>query len=84
MAKHCWQAATVRLSALVPIAALIATAKADGFHLMRLDTGNLLKEAIAMYQSIGFRECPAYHDYPAKLMPYLVFMEMPLKGNPVA
>ena len=64
--------------------ALIATAKADGFHLMRLDTGNLLKAAIAMYQSIGFRECPAHHDYPAKLMPYLVFMEMPLTGNPVA
>jgi ribosomal protein S18 acetylase RimI-like enzyme len=58
--------------------ALIATAREDGFKLMRLDTGNLLKEAIAMYRSIGFRECPPYHDYPAKLMPYLIFMEMPL------
>jgi ribosomal protein S18 acetylase RimI-like enzyme len=60
--------------------ALIATAQADGFHLMRLDTGNLLKEAIAMYKSIGFCECAPYHDYPAKLMPYLIFMEMPLTG----
>lgn len=61
--------------------ALIATARADGFHLMRLDTGNLLKEAIAMYKSIGFRECPPYHHYPAKLMPYLIFMDMPLTGD---
>ena len=64
--------------------ALIATAKADGFHLMRLDTGNLLKEAIAMYKSLGFRECPPFHDYPANLMPYLIFMEMPLTGAQAA
>ena len=64
--------------------ALIATAKADGFHLMRLDTGNLLKEAITMYKSLGFRECPPFHDYPANLMPYLIFMEMPLTGAQAA
>ena len=61
--------------------ALIASAWDDGFKLMRLDTGNLLKEAIAMYTSIGFRECPPHHDYPVKLMPYLIFMEMPLTGD---
>ena len=58
--------------------ALIASARDEGFQLMRLDTGNLLKEAIAMYKSIGFRECPPHRDYPAALMPYLVFMEMSL------
>lgn len=61
--------------------ALIASARDDGFKLMRLDTGNLLKEAIAMYTSIGFRECPPHHDYPVKLMPYLIFMEMPLTSD---
>jgi GNAT superfamily N-acetyltransferase len=58
--------------------ALIAEARADGFTLMRLDTGGLLVEAIALYESIGFRHCPPYNEYPEKLMPYLVFMEMPL------
>lgn len=52
--------------------------KADSFTLMQLDTGNLLTEAIAMYESMGFRHCPAYHAYPEKLTPYLVFMETEL------
>ena len=60
--------------------ALIASARADGFRLMRLDTGNLMKEAIAMYQSFGFEECSPYNEYPEKLMPYFVFMELALAG----
>jgi len=59
-------------------AAIIACARADGFHLMRLDTGDLFTEAIAMYKSFGFRECVAYHEYPPELMPYMVFMELSL------
>lgn len=55
--------------------ALIEAAQADGFTLMRLDTGNLLHEAIAMYRSMGFAECPPYLTYPDRFMPYLVFME---------
>lgn len=54
---------------------LLASAKADGFHKMQLDTGNLMAEAIAMYQSMGFSPCPPYRSYPDKLLPYLVFME---------
>lgn len=64
--------------------ALIATAREDGFQLMRLDTGNLLKEAIALYQSVGFRACAPHREYPAELMPYLAFMELPLTGVPDA
>jgi ribosomal protein S18 acetylase RimI-like enzyme len=37
--------------------ALIASVREDGFRLMRLDTGRLTKEAIAMYQSFGFAQC---------------------------
>jgi N-acetylglutamate synthase-like GNAT family acetyltransferase len=59
---------------------LIASARADGFQLMRLDTGNLMKEAFTMYQSFGFKECSPYYEYPEKLMPYFVFMELPLAG----
>ena len=58
--------------------ALTTSARADGFTLMRLDTAHLLKEAIAMYDSMGFTRIAPYRDYPAHLMPYLVFMERPL------
>lgn len=59
-------------------AALIGAAQDDGYQLMRLDTGRRLQEAIAMYQSFGFNECAPYHAYPEKLLPYLLFMELPL------
>ncbi len=58
--------------------ALIDAARAEGFELMRLDTGDRLTEAIGMYASFGFTDAPPHHAYPDALMPYLVFMEMPL------
>ncbi|HTV78092.1 MAG TPA: GNAT family N-acetyltransferase [Steroidobacteraceae bacterium] len=58
--------------------ALIDAARADGFRLMRLDTANLLTEAIGLYRKLGFRDCAPYLEYPQNLLPYLVFMEMPL------
>jgi len=61
--------------------AINASARRAGFTLMRLDTGNLFTEAIAMYRSIGFRTCAPHHDYPANLMPHVVFMELPLGGG---
>jgi GNAT superfamily N-acetyltransferase len=61
--------------------ALIRSAQTEGFGLMRLDTANLFTEAIALYKSVGFRECVPYHEYPQALMPYLVFMELPLDGS---
>jgi GNAT superfamily N-acetyltransferase len=60
--------------------ALITAARSDGFRLMRLDTGNLLTEAIDMYHKLGFRDCAPYCDYPEKLLPYLLFMELPLSN----
>lgn len=57
---------------------LIASAREDGFQSMRLDTGNLMQEALTMYQSFGFKECSPYYEYPEKLKPYFVFMELPL------
>jgi len=58
--------------------ALVESARADGYQLMRLDTGNLLTEAIEMYSKMGFRHCPPHRSYPPKLLPYVVFMELPL------
>lgn len=59
--------------------AIVALARADGYRLMRLDTGHLMSEAIAMYESLGFRRCPPYHGYPAELLRFLVFMEFSLQ-----
>jgi GNAT superfamily N-acetyltransferase len=58
--------------------ALIDEATADGYRLMRLDTGFRNTGAMVMYESLGFRECPAYRDYPDRLLPHLRFMEKPL------
>lgn len=58
--------------------ALIVAAIADGYTFMRLDTGWLNDEARTMYESLGFRECPPYREYPADLLPNLRFMEKSL------
>ena len=60
--------------------ALIASARADGCTTMLLDTANLMREAIALYESVGFRRCAPYNDYPPELMRYLIFMELPLRA----
>jgi GNAT superfamily N-acetyltransferase len=58
--------------------ALISSAAADGYRVMRLDTGVLNSEAIAMYTVLGFRECPPYGEYPDDLRVHLRFMELVL------
>lgn len=58
--------------------ALMETARGEGYRYMQLDTGNLLKEAIGLYTSLGFETCPPYLTYPDRLMPYLVFMQKAL------
>jgi GNAT superfamily N-acetyltransferase len=63
-------------------AGIVDAAREDGYHLMRLDTGDLLTEAIAMYKTFGFRECAPYVQYPAELMPHMVFMELVLRPKP--
>jgi len=58
--------------------ALMDAARADGYTRMCLDTASLLTEAIALYHSLGFRECAPYIQYPPDLMPFIVFMERSL------
>lgn len=57
---------------------LLAEATADGFSLMRLDTGTRQGEATALYTSLGFRDCAAYHDYPPAVMAHIRFLEATL------
>lgn len=61
--------------------ALITAARSDGFATMRLDTGDRLTEAIAMYRGMGFEHVAPFHDYPAHLLPHLVFMERGIEGE---
>ena len=54
--------------------ALAASARADGFATMQLDTADRFAEAIALYESMGFAHVPPYQAYPDRLTPHLVFM----------
>ncbi|HET6161030.1 MAG TPA: GNAT family N-acetyltransferase [Dongiaceae bacterium] len=58
--------------------AIIASAREERFKLMRLDTAAQMSEAVALYAAIGFRRCPPYNEYPERLKPHMVFMEMAL------
>jgi GNAT superfamily N-acetyltransferase len=61
--------------------AVIDGARARGFRLMQLDTSrNHLAEAIALYRSLGFRDCPPYRSYPPDLLANLLFLELPLNA----
>lgn len=57
------------------IEALLENAEAEGFATMQLDTGSRMTEAIALYTQMGFVRCEPFHDYPEKLMQYLIFMQ---------
>jgi GNAT superfamily N-acetyltransferase len=53
---------------------LIAEAKAQGFADVRLETVSFMTDAIRLYGSVGFAECPAYYAIPDSLKPITVFM----------
>ena len=48
------------------LARLEAEARAQGFRLLRLETGDRLKAALLAYERAGFARCPAFGEYTAK------------------
>lgn len=60
-------------------AAIIAGAREERFKLMRLDTAAQMSEAVALYEASGFKRCAPYNEYPERLMPHMVFMELGLE-----
>lgn len=58
--------------------AVIENARMAGYTHMRLDTLQRLKEAMALYESLGFRRVEPYYDNP---LPDVVYWELTLREN---
>jgi ribosomal protein S18 acetylase RimI-like enzyme len=55
--------------------AAIAEGRRLGYRLMRLDTLEQLREAIGLYESLGFRRIPSYYANP---LPGVIYWELRL------
>ena len=55
---------------------IISAAREIGYERMRLDTLGSMKEAIALYESLGFQRIAPYYDNPSGCA---VFMELALR-----
>jgi ribosomal protein S18 acetylase RimI-like enzyme len=55
---------------------VIAAAREIGYERMRLDTLSSMREAMALYESLGFARIPAYYDNPSGLA---AFFELKLR-----
>lgn len=46
------------------MAALEELARVEGIGLLKLETGDLQREAVGLYRRLGFTPCAAFGDYP--------------------
>lgn len=57
---------------------LISNARQIGYQSLRLNTAVFMKEAHALYYSVGFQNIEAYREIPAAFKPIELFMELAL------
>ena len=55
---------------------LIPAAKNAGYSTMRLETTPFMKEARALYTSLGFQPCEPYRPIPRVFEPWTICMEL--------
>lgn len=58
--------------------ALLDDARRRTFRLLRLETVDFMREAIALYERYGFVRCAPYYEIPPSFLPHTVFMERAL------
>ncbi len=58
--------------------ALIDQCRADGFRMIRMDTGRAMTAATQLYLSLGFQLRGPYYDVPEVADGLMLFFEMPL------
>jgi GNAT superfamily N-acetyltransferase len=54
---------------------LLEEARKSGYKIARLDTATFLKEAQALYQSLGFQVVGSYYQVPEDILRWTIFME---------
>ncbi len=54
---------------------LLDEARVCGYEVARLDTAVFLKEAQALYHSLGFQVIEAYYQVPEDILKWTIFME---------
>jgi len=57
---------------------LLDEARLSGYEIARLDTATFLKEAPALYLSLGFRVIGPYYQVPEDILKWTIFMERAL------
>lgn len=57
---------------------VLSEARDAGYRAMRLDTSHRQREAIGLYERLGFTRIAPYYEVPAEVGDWLVFYERPL------
>ena len=63
------------------LAAIESEAQGNGLDRIALETGWLLKEAVALYRRLGFRECGPFGNYPDSPAPLFMAKDLVSKGS---